>query len=91
MENFNINGFMEEIEKELNEEALTIEQKQNKLNEINQLLQKMNIYLNRLFKQRIQLEEDLRKYEEEKEKDNEDYMDFINFYEMKFNNDEQKK
>ena len=91
MENLNINDFMEQIEKELSEEMTTIEEKQNQLIAIEGFLQKIEIMLRKIFIQKSELEKDLRAYEEQQNRDNERYINFVDFYSSQLNLDDSKK
>lgn len=91
MENLNINDFMEQIEKELSEEMSTIEEKQNQLIAIEGFLQKIEIMLRKIFIQKSELEKDLRAYEEQQNRDNERYINFVDFYSSQLNLDDSKK
>jgi septal ring factor EnvC (AmiA/AmiB activator) len=90
MENFNISEFMEQVERELNEKASSIEEKQVKLMEVGQMLQKMEQILFKLFEQKAELEKELKAFEEQQQKDNARHESFINFFEGQMNEDSKK-
>jgi hypothetical protein len=86
----NINEFMEQVEKELNEKISSVEEKQTKLLEIEQMLQKMEQVLFKLFEQKAELEKELKAYEEQQEKDNARHINFVNFFEEQMNEESKK-
>ena len=86
----NINEFMEQVEKELNEKISSVEEKQTKLLEIEQMLQKMEQVLFKLFEQKAELEKELKAYEEQQQKDNARHINFVNFFEEQMNEESKK-
>jgi hypothetical protein len=86
----NINEFMEQVEKELNEKISSVEEKQTKLLEIEQMLQKMEQVLFKLFEQKAELEKELKAYEEQQQKDNARHISFVNFFEEQMNEESKK-